>query len=119
MDYPELQMTGDNILVLPSDRENISDGGIVIAGDGPPPDSGTVVAVGSGMLTSGSGTRIPSEVAPGDRVIFDSYSVAEVIIERVKYLLMREVAVRIILPAATQPQSSAAALEHHYSKELV
>ncbi|MBI4186151.1 MAG: co-chaperone GroES [Chloroflexi bacterium] len=81
---------GDRLVVRPIEREEISKGGLFLPDTAKEkPQEGEVVAVGPGK-TSENGTRLPVEVAVGDRVIFAKYSGTEVKIDDEKLLLMHE-----------------------------
>ena len=68
-----IQLFGELIAIRRDDREELSEGGLVIpTGARERPMTGTVVAVGPGILKpDGSYTRMPVEV--GDIVVFEQY----------------------------------------------
>ena len=60
------------------------------------PQEGEVTAVGTGKLLD-SGQRTTLEVKSGDRILFGKYSGAEVKIDGVEYLILREDEILAIL----------------------
>jgi len=82
----------DRILVQPKPVEEVSQGGIIIpdiAKDSPV--EGTVLAVGSGIL-SRDGEQIPLNVSVGDNVLYKKTgsSITEIEQDGEKYLIMSE-----------------------------
>ena len=53
------------------------------------PQEGEIVAVGPGKL-SDEGTRIPMDVAAGNRVLYGKYSGTEVTVDGDQFLILRE-----------------------------
>ena len=60
------------------------------------PQQGEIVAVGPGRYEDGK--LIPMSVKVGDRVLYGKYSGAEVSIDGVEYLILRESDVLAVLP---------------------
>ena len=86
----EYKPFGDRVLVKPTEREEITVGGIVLPDTVQErPQEGEVVAVGPGRI-SDEGKRIELEVAVGDTVVYSKYAGTEVKEEGQEYLLLRE-----------------------------
>ena len=65
-------------------------GGIIIPDSAKEkPQQAQVKAVGNGKLLD-TGERVPVDVKPGDRILFGKYSGAEIRIDSVDYLILRE-----------------------------
>ncbi len=80
----------DRLLVLRTDKEEKSTGGIIIPDTAKEkPMEGTVVAVGPGKRDE-SGKRAPMDVKKGDRILFAKYAGTEINIDGVEHLFMRE-----------------------------
>jgi chaperonin GroES len=73
-----LRPLGDRVVVKPTAREEKTKGGVYLPDTATKerPQEGTVVAVGAGRLLD-NGTRVPIDVAVGDRVLFAKYSGTE------------------------------------------
>lgn len=83
---------GDDVVIVEKERENVSATGIFLpetryADEGL--REGTVVAVGPGTQLPDL-SRIPMQVAPGDRVLFNRMAGVEIKYERGSYLVMSE-----------------------------
>lgn len=79
---------GDKLVVRRMDASEITSGGIVLpdaARD--KPQQGRVLSVGDGRLLPDGG-RSPHEVHEGDRVVFGSYSGAEVTVDDETLLIL-------------------------------
>ena len=77
----------DRIVVKPSDEEQTTTSGIVIPDTAKEkPQEGSVVAVGPGRFEDG--TRVPLDVAIGDKVIYSKYGGTEVKVEGDEYLVL-------------------------------
>ena len=86
----KIQPLGDRVLVLRTDEEEKTSGGIIIPDTAKEkPQEGKVVAVGPGKFDD-EGNRIPPEVKAGDRILFGKYSGNEIKIDGVEHLIMRE-----------------------------
>jgi len=86
----KIRPLNDRVLVLRTDQEEKTKGGIIIPDTAKEkPQEGKVVAVGSGK-TDEKGERIPLEVKEGDRVLFGKYSGNEIKVDGVEHLIMRE-----------------------------
>jgi chaperonin GroES len=80
----------DCVLVKRVEKDNISQGGIIIPDSAKEkPMEATVVAVGNGKLLDNGELRALA-VAVGDRVLFSKYSGTEVKIEGAEHLILRE-----------------------------
>ena len=80
----------DRIVILPAERDQTTKGGIYLPDTAKEkPQEGKVIAVGPGRV-SDNGTRIPMELAEGDRVIYSKYAGAEYKDGDDEYLIMRD-----------------------------
>ena len=80
----------DRIVVKPLEAEQTTASGLVIPDTAKEkPQEGEVIAVGEGKRKD-DGTRIPLDVAAGDRVLFGKYSGSEIKVDGEEYLIMRE-----------------------------
>jgi len=80
----------DRVLVLRLDKEEKSAGGIIIPDTAQEkPQEGKVVAVGPGKLND-EGKRMPLDVKENDRVLFSKYGGADIKIDGVEHLILRE-----------------------------
>ncbi len=80
----------DRVLILRSEEETKSSGGIVIPDSATEkPSRGEVVAVGKGKILDNGDSR-PLDVKVGDIVLFGKYSGTEVKVDGKEYLVMRE-----------------------------
>ena len=81
---------GDRVLVKPLEEEGKTKGGIVLPETAKEkPQEGEVFAVGDGKLLD-SGQKVPLQVKKGDKVLYGKYSGAEVKIDGIEYLIVRE-----------------------------
>ncbi len=93
----KIRPVGDRVVVKPSQKEEVTKGGIVLPDTAKEkPQEGTVVAVGSGKLTD-KGDRTPLEVKVGDRVLFAKYGGTEFKLEGDDMLVLRESDILAIL----------------------
>jgi len=86
----KLEPLADRVIIKPSEKEEVSPGGIVL------PDiakekshEGEVIAVGPGRLSE-DGKRIAMDVKVGDRVIYAKYGGTEIKIEGEELIILRE-----------------------------
>ncbi len=80
---------GDRVVIEAIAREETTASGIVLPDTAKEkPQEGKVLAVGPGAYKDG--TRIPLDVAAGDRVIFSKYAGTEVKFEGRELMIMRE-----------------------------
>ena len=80
----------DRILVRRIEEQEMKRGGILIPDTAKEkPQEGEVVAVGPGRMTE-DGKRIAMEVKKGDRILIGKYSGAEVKIDGIEYIILRE-----------------------------
>jgi chaperonin GroES len=80
----------DRVIVKRMEEERKSAGGIVIPDTaGEKPDTGEVVAVGTGKILEDGKVR-PVDVKVGDKILFGKYSGQTVKLEGTEYLVMRE-----------------------------
>ncbi len=80
----------DRILVKRIQKEEKSEGGIIIPDAAQEkPQEGEVVAIGNGKRMD-DGKLIPLEVKAGDRILFGKYSGNEIKIDGSEHLILRE-----------------------------
>jgi chaperonin GroES len=80
----------DRILVHRIEEGETLSGGIIIPDSAKEkPQQADVKAVGSGKLLE-TGERVPPDVKEGDRILFGKYSGAEIKLEGVEYLILKE-----------------------------
>jgi chaperonin GroES len=86
----KLQPLGDRIVIKPLQKEEKTKGGIIIPDTAKEkPQEGEVVAVGPGRMTD-DGKRIAMDLKVGDRVIYSKYGGAEIKIDDVEMIILRE-----------------------------
>ena len=80
----------DRILVLRTEEEQKTSGGIIIPDTAKEkPQQGTVVAVGPGKMGE-DGKRMALEVKKGDKILFSKYAGTEIKIDGVEHVFMKE-----------------------------
>jgi chaperonin GroES len=80
----------DRILVKRLEQEEKTKGGIIIPDTAKEkPTRGEIVAVGPGKFAD-NGKRIPMNVKPGDKVLFNKYAGSEVKFDDEENIVMRE-----------------------------
>ena len=81
---------GDKLVVKRLEATVTTSGGIVLPDSAQEkPQQGRVLSVGDGVLLP-DGTRAKGQISEGDRVLFSSYSGAEVSVDDENLLIMRE-----------------------------
>jgi chaperonin GroES len=86
----KLQPLADRLVVKPSQKEEMTKGGIYLPDTAKEkPQEGEVVAVGPGKMTD-DGKRIPLDVKVGDKVIYSKYGGSEIKIDDVEMIILRE-----------------------------
>ena len=81
---------GERVVVMPIEQETQTKGGIFLPDTAKEkPQEGEVVAVGPGRV-SDDGSRIPMELAKGDRVIYSKFAGTEYKEGDEEYLILRE-----------------------------
>ncbi len=86
----KLQPLADRLVVKPTEREEVTKGGIVLPDTvKEKPQEGEVLAVGPGRL-SDDGKRIAMEVKVGDIVLYAKYGGTEIKIEDEEVIILRE-----------------------------
>ena len=86
----KLRPLHDRILVKRVDEGETIQGGIIIPDTAKEkPQQGEVIAAGNGKRLE-SGERAELDVKTGDKILFGKYSGAEVKIDGVEYLILRE-----------------------------
>jgi chaperonin GroES len=87
----KLRPLADRVIVEPSDKEEVTPGGILLPETAKEkPQEGRVVAVGPGRWDEDGKKRVEMEVALDDTVIFAKYSGTEIKLEDKKYLILGE-----------------------------
>ncbi len=86
----KLQPLADRVVVKPTEREEVTKGGIVLPDTAKEkPQEGKVIAVGPGRLSE-EGKRITMAVKVGDTVIYAKYGGTEIKIEDEELVILRE-----------------------------
>ena len=86
----KLQPLADRLVVRPTEREEVTKGGIVLPDTvKEKPQEGKVLAVGPGRLSE-DGKRIAMDVKVGDIVVFAKYGGTEIKIEDEELVILRE-----------------------------
>ncbi len=86
----KLQPLADRLVVKPTEREEVTKGGIVLPDTAKEkPQEGEVLAVGPGRLSE-DGKRIAMDVKVGDRVIYAKYGGTEIKIEDEELVILHE-----------------------------
>jgi len=86
----KIKPLNDRVLVLRTDEDEKTKGGIIIPDTAKEkPQEGKVIAVGTGKVTD-EGKKIPLDVKKNDRVLFGKYARTEIRIDGVEHLIMRE-----------------------------
>lgn len=84
------QPLGDRIVIKPIEQEEVSKGGLVLPDTARErPQEGEVIAAGPGRLND-EGSRIPMELAVGDKVLYAKYAGTELKEDDEDYLVLRE-----------------------------
>jgi chaperonin GroES len=97
----------DRVVVKRIDAEAKTSGGIIIPDTAKEkPQQGEVVAVGPGGRDE-AGKLIPIDLKAGDRVLFGKWSGAEVKIDGVEYLIMKESDIMGVLVEAESRKKAA------------
>lgn len=87
---PQIRPLGDRVVVLPTPREEMTRGGIVLPDTAKEkPQEGKVIAVGPGRVTE-EGKLVPPEVKEGDTVIYAKYAGTEIRLDNEDYLILSE-----------------------------
>ncbi len=87
----KLRPLADRVIVEPSDKEEVTPGGILLPETAKEkPQEGRVVAVGPGRWDEDGKKRVEMEVAIDDTVIFAKYSGTEIKLDDKKYLILGE-----------------------------
>lgn len=86
----KIRPLNDRVLVLRTDGEEKTSGGIIIPDTAKEkPQEGKVVAVGPGKLNA-DGERIPLEIKENDLVLFGKYAGNDIMVDGVEHIIMRE-----------------------------
>jgi len=81
----------DNILIKAIEEDEKTESGILLPSSvqKEKPEQGTVIAVGSGLITK-EGKTIPMKIKVGDIVLFTKYGVTEIQVDNVDYLMAKQ-----------------------------
>jgi chaperonin GroES len=80
----------DRVLVKRTEREQTSQGGIIIPDSAKEkPQEGEVIAVGEGKKLD-NGERQKMDVKKGDKILFGKYSGSEIKMDGEEYVILRE-----------------------------
>jgi chaperonin GroES len=86
----KVEPLGDKVVVKRLEAEETTAGGIVLPDSAQEmPAEGRVLSVGDGALLK-NGSRAPSQVREGDRVIFTSYAGTDILVDGEELLIMNE-----------------------------
>ncbi|OGP58802.1 MAG: co-chaperone GroES [Deltaproteobacteria bacterium RBG_13_49_15] len=86
----KIKPLNDRVLVLRVEEEQKTAGGIIIPDTAKEkPQEGKVVAVGPGKLDD-SGKRVQLDVKVGNRILFSKYAGADIKIDGVEHIFMKE-----------------------------
>jgi chaperonin GroES len=86
----KLQPLGDRLVVKPTQKEEMTKGGIYLPDTAKEkPQEGEVIAIGPGRMTE-DGKRIAMDLQVGDRVIYSKYGGSEIKIYDVEMIILRE-----------------------------
>ena len=86
----KIRPLNDRVLVLRTDQEEKTSGGIIIPDTAKEkPQEGKVIAVGPGKMDD-DGKRIHLEVKKNDRILFSKYAGNEIKLDGVEHIIMRE-----------------------------
>lgn len=78
------------ILVKPSEVSNTTKSGLVLPESSiDKPNHGDVIEIGDGQL-SVDGNLLPISVNVGDKVLFPKYAGTEIVLDGLKYLILRD-----------------------------
>ena len=81
---------GDRVLVKPTERDDVSPGGIFLPDTAKEkPQEGEVVAVGPGRVTE-DGSRVPMDLKKGEIVLYAKYGGTEIKEDGTDYLMLSE-----------------------------
>jgi len=81
----------DNILIKAIEEDEKTESGILLPSSAQKekPEQGTVIAVGSGLITK-EGKTIPMKIKVGDIVLFTKYGVTEIKVDNIDYLMAKQ-----------------------------
>ena len=81
----------DHVIVEPIEQEEKTSSGIYLPDTAhkDKPQTGTVIAIGSGRLLD-NGQRIQTEVQVGEKVVFAKYAGSDVELEGKKYVILKD-----------------------------
>ena len=86
-----LRPLGDRLIVEPSEKDDVTAGGILLPETAKEkPQEGRVLAAGPGRWDEDGKKRVEMDVKENDRVIFAKYSGTEIKLGEKKYLILGE-----------------------------
>jgi chaperonin GroES len=86
----KLQPLADRLVVKPMQKEEVTKGGIYLPDTAKEkPQEGEVIAIGPGRIGE-DGKRIAMELKVGDKVIYSKYGGAEIKVDDVDMIILRE-----------------------------
>jgi chaperonin GroES len=86
----KIKPLGDRVVILPSEAEKQTKGGIVLPDTvKEKPQEGKIIAAGEGKK-SDDGKLIPLSVKVGDKVLYGKYSGTEITVDGEDYLIVKE-----------------------------
>ena len=81
---------GDKVVVKRLEAEETTSGGIILPDSAKEkPQQGRVLSVGDGRLLA-DGSRAPTQIQEGDRILFTGYAGTEILVEDDELLIMSE-----------------------------
>jgi len=86
---PSIRPLADKVIIKAIQPDEKSAGGIYLPAGSELPDQGIVFAAGPGKYST-DGTFIPTEVSPGDRVIFNKHTGVDIQIGSVSLIVLKE-----------------------------
>jgi len=96
----------DRVVVRRIEAEDKTKGGIIIPDTvKEKPQEGEVVAVGPGARDE-NGKLVPTELKPGERILFGKWSGTEVKIDAEELLIMKETDVMGVIEGAAAPKTT-------------
>ena len=96
----------DRVVVRRIEAETKTKGGIIIPDTvKEKPQEGEIVAVGPGARDE-NGKLVPTELKPGERILFGKWSGTEVKIDGEELLIMKETDVMGVIEGATAPKTT-------------
>ena len=87
----KIKPSGDRVLIIADQADTVTSSGIIIPEMAiEKPQRGAIVAVGPGKYAQDTGELVSMNTKVGDHVLYGKHAGAEITLEGVEYLLMRE-----------------------------